>query len=277
MGRDEDGGFYDPLFDLNRDGKLDMAEYVYYRKIIFGDDEDMDEDEDEEDDEDLDEEDEDDDDIYTSDVKQDLEYANIDPSVFKYLNDEEKYDALREADLDPEDYEDLFDDLDAIKEDREARESLEEAGIDYDSFVLLNDDEKLEALWREDLDVEDFEDMFSCFSLVEGRIAQKEELDDCGIDYFYFLSLSDEEKVGELMDEDLDPEDFDDLFSDYGSVEKIIGFRKELEYNDIDYNEFLDMSDKERFRALHEADLDPKEYLEFFDDPEKIADICEYL
>ncbi len=79
-----DGRFYDSAFDLDRDGKLDAAEYCFMDEVLFGSD---DEDEDEED---FDED--------------ELEAAGLDRDELEWMDEDERREALEDAGLDPDDF-----------------------------------------------------------------------------------------------------------------------------------------------------------------------------
>ncbi len=259
MATGKDGRFYDPVFDLNRDGILDSGEYAYYQDVLFGDDK---------------PDDGEDDDLFMDDLnKSELEEAGIDISEFKFLDDNEKYAALMQADLDPEDYEDLFDDYDEAKVVWETKESREVVREKRKSLRFLRDKEKLRKIWEEDLDPEDYEDQFDDYSKVSKLIEYKDDLDCAGIEILELMSLNDREKVFELLEEDLDPDDFEDLFDSYYDIEHIVKLAEELDYNDVSWSDFTHMSDTEKLRAIWDADCDTDDYRDLFSNYSGIADI----
>lgn len=73
---------FDP-FDINRDGKLDIAESYLKYKTIMGKDED--------------------------ELEDELESAGLDRFDLELMDEDERREAIEDAGLEPEDYDDLFD------------------------------------------------------------------------------------------------------------------------------------------------------------------------
>ena len=84
------GGVGD-VFDFNGDGRLDGAEFGIAMEILSEEDSDEYEDEDELDDED-----------------DELEAAGLDRFDLEMMDEDERREALEDAGLDPDEYEDLF-------------------------------------------------------------------------------------------------------------------------------------------------------------------------
>lgn len=78
--------FYDPLFDLNRDGKIDAAEWAYMDSVINPQAESTDEED---------------------EVEGELEMAGLDYDDLSEMDEEARREALEDAGLDPDDYEDF--------------------------------------------------------------------------------------------------------------------------------------------------------------------------
>lgn len=78
--------FYDPLFDLNRDGRIDSVEFAYMDSILNPHEES----------EELDE------------VVEELEMAGLDYDDLDMMEAEERREALEDAGLDPDDFDDDF-------------------------------------------------------------------------------------------------------------------------------------------------------------------------
>lgn len=79
-------GPFDKLFDLNRDGEIDVVEraleFTFMEETIFKDENDSGEDYEE----------------------TELELAGIDPEELEYMDDDERREILEDAGLDPDDY-----------------------------------------------------------------------------------------------------------------------------------------------------------------------------
>ena len=72
---------FDP-FDLNKDGKIDIAESFLKYQTIMGEDED--------------------------DLEDELESAGLDKFDLELMDEDERREALEDAGLDPDDFDDLF-------------------------------------------------------------------------------------------------------------------------------------------------------------------------
>lgn len=77
-----DGRFYDPHFDFNRDGKLDISEIMMHDEIVFGHDSDEDED----------------------DFEDELVMSGLDRWELEDMDEDERREALEDAGLDPDDF-----------------------------------------------------------------------------------------------------------------------------------------------------------------------------
>ena len=79
-------GFFDKLFDLNHDGKMDATEraleFTFMEETIFKDENESEEDYEE----------------------TELELAGIDPEELEYMDDDERREILEEAGLDPDEF-----------------------------------------------------------------------------------------------------------------------------------------------------------------------------
>ena len=94
-------GPFDKLFDLNRDGEIDVAEraleFAFMEETIFKDENEFGEDYEE----------------------TELELAGIDPEELEYMCDDERREILEDAGLDPDDYD--FSELEAYYEEFNAK------------------------------------------------------------------------------------------------------------------------------------------------------------
>ena len=99
---------FDP-FDLNRDGKLDLAEGYLKYKMIMGEDEEDDEDDSLfGDDLDLDEDEDEDEEDEESRLEDELAMNGLDRIDLEFMDEDERREALEDAGLDPDDFDDLF-------------------------------------------------------------------------------------------------------------------------------------------------------------------------
>lgn len=78
--------FYDPLFDLNRDGRIDAAEWAFMDEMLNPTS--MDE--------------------YDDEIEDELDMAGLDYDDLSMMDEDEPREALEDAGLDPDDYYDEF-------------------------------------------------------------------------------------------------------------------------------------------------------------------------
>ena len=74
--------FYDPLFDLNRDGRIDAAEWAFMDEMLNPTS--MDE--------------------YDDEIEDELDMAGLDYDDLSMMDEDERREALEDAGLDPDDY-----------------------------------------------------------------------------------------------------------------------------------------------------------------------------
>jgi len=100
----KDGRIYDPLFDFDRDGKLDPGEFDLFHKHLMGEDDEVDD----EDDDDLTIDDDFDSDEDNEELLDELEEAGLDAAELESMNWYDREVALEEAGLDADDFDDLW-------------------------------------------------------------------------------------------------------------------------------------------------------------------------
>ena len=179
-------------FDLNGDGELDSSEYSLFEEV--------------EDKYYYDSLKEKDDDEFLDEDEKELKEAGVDLDFFYLMSDVEKKEELERCGLDPDDYTDMFDNPDILNLDDNELE-LYEAGIDLDDFNAMDDFDKKEELELNGLDPNDFRDMFEDPDTIDMDDLEQ-QLYQAGIDIDSFKWMDDEEKLEELEDKNLDPEDF---------------------------------------------------------------------
>ena len=92
--------FFDP-FDLNKDGKLDLAEGFLKYQMIMG--------EDEEEEEIMEEEEVEEEEDREAQLESELELFGLDRTDLEFMDEDERREAIEDAGLDPDDYDELFD------------------------------------------------------------------------------------------------------------------------------------------------------------------------
>lgn len=80
----KDGRFYDPCFDFNGDGELDLFELSVLEDVVFGEDK------------------------TTEDEEDELFDPELDLDGWEDMDDDERREALEDAGFDPDDYDDVW-------------------------------------------------------------------------------------------------------------------------------------------------------------------------
>ncbi len=244
-------------------------------------------------------------------LEEDLDlYANMDIDEFELLSDDEKLEKLKDAGLDPSDYEEYFDDFDEACENAELEEFADNLGvskekikilldndIDPEDFDRMDDEEKYQALLDRDLDPEDFKEAFLDFETeVTERTVDEyadkwcideydvRELMDADVDLGEFDEANDDEKMKMILDAELDPDDYEDCFDDEDylrDLKEALGGMDPYTLNEagIDLEEFKDMEDLERVEKMIATGLDPSDLDDYFDieiDGVSVDDLLEH-
>ena len=157
----KDGRLYDPDFDYDHDGQLNSYEYSEYEDITFGHDDDE-----------IDEED--------YEIKE-LINSGLDKDILFELDDVELFETLTDACLDPEDYEDYFNDYEEAKKKYSLKVSLDREGLSEIDFKYMRDSDKYKLLLEQALEPDDYHDYFDDINEAERLYDLYEELEGAGL------------------------------------------------------------------------------------------------
>lgn len=180
-----------------------------------------------------------------------------------------RYEILEDAGLDPEEYAHLFKDFEWLSDNLTCYRKLAECNIDADEFLNKNDDEKLQLLIECNLNPYDYDVFFKDWIEILRKYNRKLMFDNYGIDYNWFHSLSDIERVEKIVMKGLDPVDFVDEYDDFQTALQKADEIRILSNSGISYFSFLWKPDEEKLDDLMRADLAPYGFQTYFDDPAK--------
>lgn len=241
----KDGRLYDPDFDYDHDGQLNSYEYSEYEDITFGHDDDE-----------IDEED--------YEIKELID-SGLDKDILFELDDVELFETLTDACLDPEDYEDYFNDYEEAKKKYSLKVSLDSEGLSEIDFKYMRDSDKYKLLLEQALDPDDYDDYFDDINEAERLYDLYEELEGAGLSKDV-LQTEDSVLYATLKNAELDPEDYEEFFLDYKETEKKYIMTNVLGQYGIMPIDIYDVDDDTLYEALEKADINPFDYIEYFDD-----------
>ena len=136
----------------------------------------------------------------------------MDLKKFDEALDEDKLQMILEADLDPEDYKNCFDDEYYYEDMRDSLGGIDpydlvSAGISLEIFRDMDDLERVEALLSAYLDPSDLNGFYD----LEINGVPVEDLVDYEIDVTEFKEADPKEQLQMLLEKEMDPEEYDDF------------------------------------------------------------------
>lgn len=207
--------------------------------------------------------------LYAKDEEDDaikeLIERGLDKDILIELDDFELFETLRDECLDTEDYIEYFDDYEAAKIKYNFKISLEDEGVSEIEFKHMKDIDKYKMLMNQALDPDDYEEYFDDINEAERIYYIHEELEEAGLS-IDVLQMEAGVLYATLRNAGLDPQDYEEFFLDYKETEKQYIMTHVLGQDGIMPIDMDDVDDDTLYEALEEADINPFDYIEYFDD-----------
>lgn len=193
-------------------------------------------------------------------VQSELEIAGLTEEYIKSMEDIDKYETLEEEYLEPADYKRMFDDFEFTNRNITLLRELRTNHIDLKFFKSRdenNDSAKLRILLDKGLNPYAYAEFFTDSNSVYAEYEKILALKETGIDREWFKTISDIEKVENLVLCRLDPYDF---IQEYENSEEALKKADEIKLiaeAGISYYDFRFKNDSDKLNDIIRANVQP--------------------
>ena len=147
-----------------------------------------------------------------------------------------------------------------------APSELELAGIRVEDLKKLNDLDIYETLEDSGFDPEDYKEIFQNYRFASDNLICLKQLKKNKVDTEWFCKASDNEKYRVLMENNLNPYDYDVFFEDCMPCLRNYDRKMKFDEMGIDFAWFHGLSDIEKVEKLVMKGLDPFDFIDEFSD-----------
>lgn len=147
-----------------------------------------------------------------------------------------------------------------------AAEQLELAGFQVDELKNLNDLELYETLEDGGFEPEDYKDLFRDFQFASDNLICFRQLKKKKVDIEWFCKADDNEKYRVLMENNLNPYEYDVFFEDCMPYLRTYDRKVKFDEMGIDFAWFHGLSDIEKVEKLVMKGLEPFDFIDEFTD-----------
>lgn len=208
-------------------------------------------------------------------MQNELEAAGVALENLKQQSDFEIYETLEELYLEPEEYKELFENLEFIQENITLLRELQKKGVNPQWFLQANDAQKLACILENKCNPYAYMHLFEQPKEMLGVYEKLERYESHGIAGDWFMKLSDEEKMEHLLFCQISPYDFLEEYENPQKAMKFIEMRRALQDKQISIYDYQKVGDMEKLSLLMQAGLVPYAFADTFVNAELVFEAYE--